>query len=60
MSQIKYVTVAIEDVMHYYAKDFKGITKDNPFDLPDYEWFFDPVKGKVVFKVFVEDQEDGS
>lgn len=41
----------LEDVMKYFVGGFDR-------DIHKYEWLCDPVKGKVVFKLYVEKTEE--
>lgn len=48
--EIQYVERNIKDVLNYYAEGFG----DDRGKVKNYEHFVDPVKGKVIFKLYVE------
>jgi hypothetical protein len=48
--EIKYQEVDVKTVMNYYVDGFKV-----PVECLDY--FIDPVKGKIIFKLLVDSKE---
>lgn len=48
---IQYVEHSIEDVLDYFTEEFKCQQGEK---VTKYEHFIDPVKGKVIFKLYVE------
>lgn len=52
MTKVQYAEAGLAEVMRYFAKDYRG---DVAHELT--EWFIDPVKGKVVFKLYVRVEE---
>lgn len=53
---IRYIEVKAGDVASYFVKDFEF--KDGS-ELRSYDWFFDPAKGVFVFKLVVNNPEQG-
>ena len=52
--KIEYIEKTLEQVIRYYAKDF------NPKDgiVYNFEYFVDPTKDRVIFKLFIEEEKD--
>ncbi len=53
--QISYVEVDLKEVLNHYIK---GYTFTNGNQIIDSESFIDTTKGKVVFKLFIENQNN--
>jgi len=50
--EIIYKEVELEAVMSGYADGFKPINKGET--IKNYEWFLDPEKKKVIFRLVIE------
>lgn len=53
MIRVDYYEVSLDQVMNYFAKDFKIRDGVKPADIPP-EWVVDAVANRVIFKLFVE------
>lgn len=51
-TKLAWVEIDIKEVMDYFIKGFR--VKEG--EVISHEWFHDPRKGKVIFKLVVEDQ----
>lgn len=53
--KIQYQEHSIESVMDYFAAGFE--MKEGQ-KLSRHEWFYDPTKGKVIFRLTIQEKED--
>ena len=51
--RIEYNDFNLDTVVRYFAKDFKP--KDGI--IYDFEYFIDPVKGKIIFKLVIKEDK---
>lgn len=55
--KIGYQEIDLENVVRYFVKGFEAKKKSRE-KLVDYEFFFDPLKGKIVFKLFIDENDN--
>lgn len=54
--RIEHVESELKTILDKWAEDFKPTeTKEHLFA---YDWFLDPVKGKVIFRLYVSDDPE--
>ncbi len=54
LMEIKYQEFEAATVVNYFAKDFEP--KDGK-TISDYDWFYDPKRGKFIFKLYLQEKE---
>jgi hypothetical protein len=55
-----YETVSLQNVMQFFADSFKGdAVRKNVDGSVAADWWIDPVKGEVVFRLILSDRAGG-
>lgn len=55
-TRIEHDEVSLKTILDNWARDYKPTKAEE--HVFNYEWFLDPVKGKVIYKLYISDNPD--